>query len=289
MTLHQYLEDTNKSIAELSKESGLPYSTISELVNGKKAIMNCSVETVYQLASSLSLTVDELLKMERVDNYKDKYSLTEKEELFLAKKFWDENVYCGMRMENRAVTFPQTKTIIEGINVSDVSLDDIFAIRNMRDAWKYIFSTIYEPLSLDYICKLNSFIARDEALEWGVLRSGNVGISGTAYIPPIPKKNEIERELNKILLSFSTITEKALDIFCYITRNQLFWDGNKRTALCTANKLLLSRKRGLLTIKEKDMKNFNTLLCSFYDTGDKEELKSFLYNNAIFGIERPEE
>lgn len=289
MTLHQYLEDTNKSIAELSKESGLPYSTISELVNGKKAIMNCSVETVYQLASSLSLTVDDLLKMERVDNYKDKYSLTEKEELFLAKKFWDENVYCGMRMENRAVTFPQTKTIIEGINVSDVSLDDIFAIRNMRDAWKYIFSTIYEPLSLDYICKLNSFIARDEALEWGVLRSGNVGISGTAYIPPIPKKNEIERELNKILLSFSTITEKALDIFCYITRNQLFWDGNKRTALCTANKLLLSRKRGLLTIKEKDMKNFNTLLCSFYDTGDKEELKSFLYNNAIFGIERPEE
>lgn len=289
MTLHQYLEDTNKSIAELSKESGLPYSTISELVNGKKAIMNCSVETVYQLASSLSLTVDDLLKMERVDNYKDKHSLTEKEELFLAKKFWDENVYCGMRMENRAVTFPQTKTIIEGINVSDVSLDDIFAIRNMRDAWKYIFSTIYEPLSLDYICKLNSFIARDEALEWGVLRSGNVGISGTAYIPPIPKKNEIERELNKILLSFSTITEKALDIFCYITRNQLFWDGNKRTALCTANKLLLSRKRGLLTIKEKDMKNFNTLLCSFYDTGDKEELKSFLYNNAIFGIERPEE
>ena len=289
MTLQQYLEDTNKTIADLSKESGLPYSTISELVNGKKTIMNCTVETVYQLANSLSLTVDELLKMEKDDKYKDKYLLTEKEELFLAKKFWDENVYCGMRMENRAVTFPQTKTIIEGINVSEVSLDDVFAIRNMRDAWKYIFSTAYEPLSLDYICKLNSYIARDEALEWGVLRSGNVGISGTSYIPPIPKTNAVERELNNILLSFSSITEKALDIFCFITRNQLFWDGNKRTSLCAANKLLLSKGRGLLTIKEKNMKEFNTLLCSFYDTGDKEELKSFLYHNAIFGIGRSEQ
>ena len=65
MTLHQYLDDTKKTIADLSKESGLPYSTISELVNGKKTIMNCTVETVYQLASSLSLTVDELLRMEK--------------------------------------------------------------------------------------------------------------------------------------------------------------------------------------------------------------------------------
>lgn len=37
------------------------------------------------------------------------------------------------------------------------------------------------------------------------------------------------------------------------------------------------------------MKEFNTLLCSFYDTGDKEELKSFLYHNAIFGIDRSEQ
>ena len=124
--------------------------------------------------------------------FQDKYKLTPEESAFLAKKKWDENVYCGMRMENRAVTFPQTKTILNGVNVANVHLDDIQAILNMRDAWKYLMQTIDAPLTLDYICKLNEFIARNEALEWGTLRKGSVGISGTDYIPPIPEKNALQ-------------------------------------------------------------------------------------------------
>lgn len=119
-------------------------------------------------------------------NFADKYHLTPEQSRFLAKKKWDENVYCGMRMENRAVTFPQTKTILNGVNVPNVQLDDIQAILNMRDAWRFLLDTISEPLTLDYICKLNGFIARNEALEWGKLRTGSVGISGTDYMPPIP-------------------------------------------------------------------------------------------------------
>ena len=53
-------------------------------------------------------------------NFADKYHLTPEQSRFLAKKKWDENVYCGMRMENRAVTFPQTKTILNGVNVPNV-------------------------------------------------------------------------------------------------------------------------------------------------------------------------
>lgn len=49
--------------------------------------------------------------------YADRYHLTPEQSHFLAKKKWDENVYCGMKMENRAVTFPQTKTILEGVHV----------------------------------------------------------------------------------------------------------------------------------------------------------------------------
>ena len=44
--------------------------------------------------------------------FQDKFHLTPAQSLFLAKKKWDENVYCGMKMENRAVTFPQTQTIV---------------------------------------------------------------------------------------------------------------------------------------------------------------------------------
>ena len=98
-----------------------------------------------------------------------------------AKMKWDENVYCGMRMENRAVTFPQTQTILNGVNVPNVQLDDIQAILNMRDAWKFLLSTINEEVTFEYWCKLNEYIARNEALEWGKLRTGSVGISGTDY------------------------------------------------------------------------------------------------------------
>ncbi len=100
--------------------------------------------------------------------YQDKYHLTNEQSLFLATKKRDENIYCGMRMENRAVTFPQTKTILEGVNVPSVQLSDIQAILNMRDAWKYLLDSIYAPVTLEYLCKLNEFIARNEALEFGM-------------------------------------------------------------------------------------------------------------------------
>ena len=61
-------------------------------------------------------------------DYKDKYHLTPEQSLFLAKKKWDENVYCGMKMGARAVTFPQTKTILDGVNVPTVCLDDILLL-----------------------------------------------------------------------------------------------------------------------------------------------------------------
>lgn len=75
---------------------------------------------------------------------------------------------------------------MQGVNVADVQLDDIQAILNMRDAWKYLLNTVDEPVTFEYWCKLNEYIARNEALEWGKLRTGLVAISGTDYEPPVP-------------------------------------------------------------------------------------------------------
>lgn len=217
-------------------------------------------------------------------NYPDKYCLTPEQSLFLAKKKWDENVYCGMRMENRAVTFPQTKTILNGVNVPNVQLDDIQAILNMRDAWRYLLDTINEPVTLAYMCKLNEYIARNEALSWGTLRTGSVGISGTAYEPPIPTHEDAECELNEIMNQDTSATEKALNAFLWGARGQLFWDGNKRTAMTLANKILIAAGAGMLTITDNHMERFNTLLIQYYNTAEGESLKRFMYDDAIRGI-----
>ena len=217
--------------------------------------------------------------------FKDKFHLTSEQSLFLAKKKWDENVYCGMRMESRAVTFPQTQTILSGVNVPNVQLDDIQAILNMRDAWKFLLATISDTVNFEYWCKLNEYIARNEALEWGKLRTGMVGISGTDYEPPVPEKEKIVEELEGILSDRdSSATEKALEVFTWGTRGQFFWDGNKRTSLMLANKILVSAGAGIMTITDCHMERFNTLLLDYYNTGNAEVLKQFLYENAILGM-----
>ena len=217
--------------------------------------------------------------------FEDRFHLTPEQSLFLAKKKWDENVYCGMKMENRAVTFPQTQTILNGVNVPNVQLDDIQAILNMRDAWKFLLSTVNDEVTFEYWCKLNEYIARNEALEWGKLRTGSVGISGTDYEPPIPTKEKTIEELENILSApDASATDKALEAFVWGARGQFFWDGNKRTSLMLANKILISSGSGIMTITDKYMEQFNTLLLNYYNTGESEELKQFLYENAIQGM-----
>lgn len=208
--------------------------------------------------------------------FTDKYHLNKSQSLFLAKKGQIKNIYCGMKMENRAVTLDQTRAILNGVNVPNVQLDDIQAILNMRDAWKFLLNTVSETITFEYWCKLNEYIARNEALEWGKLRTGNVGISGTDYVPPIPEKEQVITTLEDIVSDKGmTATDKALEVFTWGTRGQYFWDGNKRTSLMLANKILISAGAGIMTITDKYMEQFNVLLLEYYNTGKSSELKRF--------------
>ena len=203
-----------------------------------------------------------------MSKFKDKFHLSPEQSLIFAKKRMDENIYCGMKMENRAVTFTQTQTIL-----------------NMRDAWKFLLNTVNEEVTFDYWCKLNGYIARNEALEWGKLRTGTVGISGTDYEPPVPEKEKTIEELKNILNDANaSATDKALEAFTWGARGQFFWDGNKRTSLLLANKILVSSGAGIMTITDKYMEQFNSLLLEYYNTGESRELKQFLCDNAILGL-----
>lgn len=215
---------------------------------------------------------------------KDKYNLSLEENLFLAKKVLVSNIYNSAKLEGLNITFPETQTILDGVNVSGVKLDDITCILNMRDAWKEVLNNINDELNLDFICKINSFVSRNESLKWGVLRDGKVGISGTSYIPDIPVYEIIEKELLDIL-KIGEITLRAIKFMLYGMRKQLFWDGNKRTSMIVANKIMIQNGKGIITIKEENLLEFNKLLTEYYDTGNDEKLIKFIYDNCIFGLE----
>lgn len=211
----------------------------------------------------------------------DKCNLSVKENVFHAKKVIIQNIYYSAKLEGCNVTFPETETILNGVNVSGVSIDDIECILNLRNAWKYLLRTIEKPLTLDYICKIHGEVAKNEALEWGTLRTGRVSISGTSYLPPIPDRQEVEKHLKEIL-SLPTATSRAIYYFLWAARNQLFWDGNKRTGTLIANKFLIMAGRGIFTVKESDLLEFNKRLSAYYDKGDFSQIDDFLYENCVF-------
>ena len=213
----------------------------------------------------------------------DKYNLTLEQNIFLAKRNIVDNVYTNARMEGINITFPQTQTVLDGVNVPELKIDDIQCILNLRDAWKFVINNIEKDFNLDFICKVNEYVARNESLDWGNLRTGNVSISGTEYIPKVPNKEEVIKDLNKIN-EIDNITERAIEYMLYGMRSQLFWDGNKRTSTICANKIMIENGAGIIKVPDSKLEEFNVLLKEFYDTNNMEKIKQFIYDYCIDGI-----
>lgn len=195
----------------------------------------------------------------------NKYKMTLEQNIFLAKRNLVDNVYANARLEGINITFPQTKTILEGVNVPSLKLDEIQCVLNLRDAWKYVIDNIEENFNLDFVCKINEYVSRNESLEWGKLRSGRVEITGTEYIPPIPDREETQKEIDEIL-KIENETQRAITYMLYGMRKQLFWDGNKRTSTIAANKIMIASGAGIIKVPDNKLEEFNTLLTEFYNT-----------------------
>ena len=213
----------------------------------------------------------------------NKYNMTQEHNIFLAKRNLVDNIYSNARLEGLNITFPQTKTILEGVNVPELKIDEIQCILNLRDAWKYVINNIDLDFNLEFISKVNEFVARNESIAWGQLRNGKVKITGTSYIPEIPNEEKVKKDITKIL-EIENSTERAIEYMLYGMRNQLFWDGNKRTSTICANKIMIQNGNGIIKISDDKLQEFTTLLSEFYTTNEKEKIKQFIYENCIDGI-----
>ena len=199
--------------------------------------------------------------------------LTREQNIFLAKKTFVELVYNTAYIEGCNVTFPQTQTIIDGAVVNGVTVNDIQTVLNLRDAWKYCIESVDDLLDLAYICKINEFVSRNESLQWGTLRTGRVGVGD--FIPSIPVKEEVIKELDKIV-TIEDPVEQAISFFAYACKQQLFWDGNKRTSTIVASKILIASGNGILTIGKDNAEEFNTALNNWYLNDALEPLENCL-------------
>ena len=126
---------------------------------------------------------------------------------------------------------------------------------------------------MDYICKVNEYVSRNESLEWGVLRKGTVGVGD--FLPGIPVKEAVVKEIEHIN-GIRNPVDRALEYFAYACKQQLFWDGNKRTSTMIASKILIQNGEGILTIGKDNAEEFNTALHNWYIKNELQPLKDCL-------------
>ena len=222
--------------------------------------------------------------------FPDKYNLSLKENIFLAKKVLVAQIHNLSRFENCQTTLLQTEQIINGQNVASASLGDIQTILNLKRAYQYVMRHISDgfPVDIPLLKKINSIVAQEDSLAPGDFRTGTVGVTlvdGSRHTPPAMSEVDVQNLLGQIENRSNSTTETAIRSMLAFMRQQIFWDGNKRTATLFANALLIEKGCGILEISELQMPEFNTKLSDFYRSGDDTDVATYLYQNCIFGID----
>lgn len=139
--LKQYLKQNKISIYSLSKETGIPYSTLNDLCNGKVEIDNCKVGMLMKLTNALKLSTDDLYDIcQRKDN-----SFTIKQ----------TNTQATIKVKNK-------KYYVEYINNKNKVAIDLFKVNEInskyvKDAaqWKVEEEMIDEEMEELYAVQLN--------------------------------------------------------------------------------------------------------------------------------------
>ena len=217
----------------------------------------------------------------------NKYSMTVEENIFVAKRNLVDYIWKSANLEGIAVTYPQTEVIFDGLSVNGMRINDINAIVNLKHAWQFIFENIDYPLDLRYLSQINKLVGEYNIVPLaGILRTSDVNMGGTDWKPELPNREEIEKNMNDIF-KIENVTDRALTMMLYLMRTQPFYDGNKRTAMMAGNQIMIQNGVGIISIPIKHQEKFRDMLIKFYETNDMSNIKAFLYDNCIDGIQFP--
>ena len=215
----------------------------------------------------------------------NKYNMNKEDNIFFAKRKLVDNIYKSANLEGIAVTFADTYSFMNNVNTGNISIDDMLKLKGLKDGWEYILKTIDEELTIDYIKKIHFEVCKGQNINpLGEFRDKGVGITGTSWRPKMPEECNYEEELKNIL-SIENKLDMCIELFCWIQRSQMFLDGNKRVANLIANKEMIKNGQGIIAVPIEQIGVFFTKLINYYETNDIKEIKEFIYNNCIDGIE----
>lgn len=214
-----------------------------------------------------------------------KFTMTREENIFAAKRNIIDYIWKSAKLEGLGVTYPDTEAIFNGMRAPNVKVEEIVAVNNLKHAWQFLLDNLDVPLDYPYVCHLNKIVGGDNlVINAGFIRRVPVSIGGTSWKPDMPIESQIKEEIAEVN-TIEESTERAITMMLYLMRKQMFLDGNKRTSMLAGNQIMIANGCGVISVPIELQPEFTKLLVEFYESGDMEELKQFVYDNCIDGID----
>lgn len=211
--------------------------------------------------------------------------MTKEENIIYAKSKLQDNIYKSAKLEGINLSIKDVIDLLNNINNVNLSIMDTLKLKGLKDAWKFVLNTIDDDLTIDYIKKIHFEICECQGITpLGEFRDKGVGITGTSYRPKLPSECNYDKELNEIM-NIPEKLDRCITLFLWIQRSQMFLDGNKRVANLVANKEMIKNGMGIIAVPVEKIGEYFTKLIKFYETNDYTEIKEWIYNNCIDGVD----
>ena len=217
----------------------------------------------------------------------DKFNLTREQNVFIAKRNIVDYIWKSANLEGIEVTYQETQAIYDGGIVNGLTVNNIIAICNLKNAWQFILENANINYDFNLLCHIHKLVADRLVLEQdlGRIRTTSVNVGGTKWQPQFPIESQIVEELNILLnQKEKSKTEIAIELMLYIMRRQMFIDGNKRVAMLFANKIMIDNGCGIITVAQEYQPTFYEKLIKYYETNEMTDIKKWIYNYCIDGI-----
>lgn len=232
-----------------------------------------------KMANQLKKTIKEIEnKLKKIGYVDQKLKDNVKLNIDFVRRNLVDTIYKQSILEGISTTEATTENIIEGGLINDMSSTDIEKILNLKHAWDFILDENVIQVSTDFniLSNINKQVIDNFYYNAGVLRTTPVKISGTKYTPPFPIESKIKEDLDRILNRKISHVERAIELLLYVMKNQIFIDGNKRSAVIFANHYLISHGLGLIVIPAELVDEYRKLLINYYEGKQVKEIKDFL-------------
>ena len=225
-------------------------------------------------------------QLEKINYMPRELSEKVKSNIDLARRNIVHTIYEQAILEGVATTFIDTETIIEGGRVKNMSVTDVSKIINLKHAWDFVLDepTIMSDQNFALLSRINKLVEEGFYYNAGKIRDVPVRIGGSSWKPELPLESQIAEDLANILSRKDSHIDIAIALLLYISKKQIFLDGNKRTALIFANHYLISKGAGLLVIPTDFVQEYKKLLIDFCEGAPKKELHDFLLKNCYIKI-----